>query len=235
MRPKFRVGQRVRVTRASADWDAPVGALGTVASYDGANDRGTDWAVGFLQDGSEAFDPCWPVDESYLAADGPGAFDPLPFEAHCLAPDGAWMDEIVTCLSVDDPSDREAYVERALTLLHPLVGGAALATDLSWRPSREPPADILTIVTSWCGCRPWTEIVASLRRRFPETCSVIDDGWSVEFHLQSDRTPALFGPGAVGFRLLSDPWSSFERRGGGRGIRRRAAAVGLRWLLSGWW
>lgn len=58
MRPRFRIGQRVRVSRASADWDAPVGALGTVASYDGANDRGTDWAVGFLQDGAEALDPC---------------------------------------------------------------------------------------------------------------------------------------------------------------------------------
>lgn len=108
MRPKFSIGQRVRVTRASADWDAPVGALGTVASYDGANDRGTDWAVGFMQDGAEACEPSWPVDESCLEADGPGAFEPLPFEAHCLAPDGSWMDEIVTCLSTDDPPDRDA-------------------------------------------------------------------------------------------------------------------------------
>ena len=128
------VGQRVRVTRASADWDAPVGALGTVASYDGANDRGTDWAVGFLQDGAEAFDPSWPVDESYLEADGPGAFEPLPFDAHCLAPSGAWMDEIITCLEVEDPPDRDARLASSLTVLQPLVGGTALATEFIWHP-----------------------------------------------------------------------------------------------------
>jgi hypothetical protein len=212
MRPRFRVGQRVRVTRASADWDAPIGALGTVASYDGANDRGTDWAVGFLQDGAEAFEPAWPVDESYLEADGPAAFEPLPFDAHCLAPDGAWMDEIITCLSVEEPADLDACIERAKTLLQPLVGGAALATELSWRPRFKAPGDILTIVTTWCGSDPWTDVVASLRRRFPESCSIIDDGWLVEFHLQGDRAPALFGPGAVDFRLFVEPWSSYERR-----------------------
>ena len=102
------VGQRVRVTRASADWDAPGGALGTVTSYDGANDRGTDWAVGFLQDGAEAFEPSWPVDESYLEAAGPGTFEPLPFDAHCLAPDGASIEQIITCLEVDDAPGRDA-------------------------------------------------------------------------------------------------------------------------------
>ncbi len=115
MRPKFKVGQRVRVTRSSADWDAPVGTLGTVASYDGANDRGTDWAVGFLADGAEAYDPCWPVDESYLEAAGLGSFEPLPFDAHCLAPDGAWMDEVITCLSCRRPAgSRTRRADRTL-------------------------------------------------------------------------------------------------------------------------
>lgn len=213
MKPKFSIGQRVRVTRSSADWDAPVGTLGTVSSYDGANDRGTDWAVGFLADGAEAFDPCWPVDESYLEADGAGAFDPVPFDAHCLAPDGTWMDEIITRLSVDEPPDRDACVARALTLLQPLTGGTALGTDLFWYPRLgDPPGDVMVITTNWCGCLPWTESVAALRRRFPESCSIVDDGWLVEFHLQDDRAASLFGSGAVGFRLFVEPWSSYERR-----------------------
>jgi hypothetical protein len=212
MRPKFRVGQRIRVTRSSADWDAPVGTLGTVASYDGANDRGTDWAVGFLADGAEAFDPCWPVDESYLEAAGPGSFDPLPFEAHCLAPDGAWIDEVITCLDVDDPPDRDARLASSLTTLQPLVGGTPLATELSWFPKPANAGDILTLSTTWCACRPWTEIVAPLRQRFSETCWIVDLGWEVEFALTYAGAQSLFGPSACGFRLFVEPWSSFERR-----------------------
>jgi hypothetical protein len=214
MRPKFRVGQRVRVTRSSADWDAPVGTLGTVASYDGANDRGTDWAVGFLADGAEAYDPCWPVDESYLEAAGPGSFDPLPFDAHCLAPDGAWMDEVITSLDVDDPPDRdrEARIATSLTALRPLVGGTALATELTWVPRPGGAGDILTMSTTWCACRPWTEIVAPLRQRFSEGCWIVDLGWEVELALTAASVPRVFGPDACGFRLFVEPWSSFERR-----------------------
>ena len=214
MRPKFKVGQRVRVTRSSADWDAPVGTLGTVASYDGANDRGTDWAVGFLADGGEAYDPCWPVDESYLEAAGPGSFEPLPFDAHCLAPDGAWMDEVITCLYVDDPPDRErdARIARSLAALQPLVGGVALATELSWAPKAGDAGDILILSTTWCACRPWTEIVAPLRQRFAEGCWIVDLGWEVELALTDATAPLVFGPDACGFRLFVEPWSSFERR-----------------------
>lgn len=206
------MGQRVRVTRSSADWDFPVGTRGMVASYDGANDRGTDWAVGFLADGAEAFDPSWPVDESYLEADAPGSFEPLPFDAHCLAPDGAWMDEVITCLDVDDPPDRDARLAGSLTALQPLVGGAPLATEFRWHPRQEEPGDILTLITTWCACRPWTEIVAPLRRRFAESCWIVDQGWEVEFGLTTGCAPLLFGPDAVGFRLCVEPWSSFERR-----------------------
>jgi hypothetical protein len=212
MKPRFRVGQRVRVARASADWDAPIGALGIVESYAGANDRGTDWAVGFLRDGAEICEPAWPIDESYLEPAGPGAFEPLPFEAHCLAPDGTWLDEITTCLEVDDPPDGDRRLASALVDLHPLVGGAPLATGLTWYPRQPPPGDILTLVTTWCACPPWTEIVAPLRQRFIETCSIIDDGWNVEFVLDPACAPVLFGADAVGFRLFVDPWSSFERR-----------------------
>jgi hypothetical protein len=206
------VGQRVRVTRASADWDAPVGALGTVTCYDGANDRGTDWAVGFLQDGAEAFAPSWPVDESSLEAAGPGSFEPLPFDAHCIAPSGAWMDEIITCLEVDDPPDRDARVASSVTVLQPLVGGTPLATEFIWHPRPARAGDILTLITTWCACRPWTEIVAPLRRRFSESCWIADQGWEVEFALTRGCASVLFGPDAVGFRLFVEPWSSFERR-----------------------
>jgi hypothetical protein len=212
MRPKFRVGQRVRVTRASADWDALVGALGVVASYDGANDRGTDWAVGFLQDGAEAFEPSWPVDESYLEAHGPGAFDPLPFDAHCLAPDGAWMDEVITSLSIGDPPDREWRLREAIELLQPLVGGSALATEYSWHPRTDGAGDILEFLTTWCGSAPWPGTVASLRARFPDSHYIVDDGWSVEFALQHEAALALCGHDALDFRFFADPWSSFERR-----------------------
>jgi hypothetical protein len=212
MRPKFRVGQRVRGARSSADWDAPVGALGAVSSYDGANDRGTDWAVGFLQDGAEAFDPCWPVDESHLEPAGPDAFGPLPFDAHCLAPNGAWMDEVITCLDVDDPPDREARLASSLAAVQPIVGGTALATELTWHPRPDAPGDTLTLITTWCACRPWTEIVAPLRRRFTEACWIVDLGWEVEFVLTPAAAPALFGPDATEFRLFVEPWSSLERR-----------------------
>lgn len=212
MKPKFRVGQRVRVTRASADWDAPVGARGVVASYDGANDRGTDWAVGFLRDGSEAYDPCWPVDESDLEADGPGAFDPLPFDGHCLAPDGAWMDEVITNLTVGDPPNREWRLREAIEVMQPVVGGSALATQCSWHPRTDDTGDILVYLTTWCGSAPWAGTVASLRARFPDSCSIVDDGWGVEFALERKGAQTLFGPDVLGFRLFVDPWSSFERR-----------------------
>jgi hypothetical protein len=212
MRPKFQVGQRVRVSRASADWDAPVGALGIVASYDGANDRGTDWAVGFWQDGAEAFEPCWPVDESYLEPAGPGAFEPLPFDAHCLAPDGAWMDEIITCVELNDPPDRDARLASSLAVLQPLLRGAPLATEFTWYPRNASPGDILALVTTWCACRPWTEIVAPLRKRFSHSCWIGDQGWEVELSLTGACAAVLFGPDAVGFRLFVEPWSSFERR-----------------------
>ena len=212
MRPRFRIGQRVRVTRASADWDAPVGALGTVASYDGANDRGTDWAVGLLRDGAEAFEPSWPVDESYLEADGPGAFEPIAFAPHCLAPDGAWMDEVITCVDVDDPPDRDARLASSLTLLQPLIGGTSLATDISWFPKPAHAGDILTFSTTWCGCQPWTEIVAPLRQRFSDACWIIDNGWEVAFTLTYASAKLLLGPDACGFRLFAEPWSSYERR-----------------------
>jgi len=83
MKPRFEVGQRVRVIQASVDWDAPVGALGTVASYEGANDRGTDWEIGFLRDEAVAFEPAWPIDESCLEAAERGTFEPLLFEPYC--------------------------------------------------------------------------------------------------------------------------------------------------------
>jgi hypothetical protein len=205
----------VRVTRASADWDAPVGALGTVAAYDGANARGTDWAVEFMQDGAHAFDPPWPVDESHLEDAGPGAFDPLPFDAHCLAPDGAWMDEVVTRLAVDDPADRDARLAVALNALQPLVGGTPLATEYRWHPRPGEAGDILTLITTWCGCRHWVEIVAPLRQRFAETCWIVDDGWDVELALTPASLPEVFGPDAVDFRIFIEPWSSFQRRARG--------------------
>jgi hypothetical protein len=206
------VGQRVRVTRSSADWDVPVGTLGTVASYDGANDRGTDWAVGFLADGAEAFDPCWPVDESYLEAAGPGAFEPLPFDVHCLAPDGAWMDEVVTCLDVVDPQDPEARLASLLIALQPLVGGTLLATESTWHSHHAEPEDVLRLTTTWCACLPWTEIVAPLRRRFGDACWIVDQGWEVELVLTEASAPLVFGQDALGFRLFVEPWSSFARR-----------------------
>jgi hypothetical protein len=212
MKPKFEVGQRVRVIRASADWDAPVGALGVVASYDGANHRGTDWEVGFLQDGAVAYEPAWPIDESCLEAARPGATDPLPFTDHCLAPDGSWLDEIATSLLIEDLPDRDARLVEVIELLQPVVAGSPLPTQYAWYPRCDGGGDLLEFLTTWCGTPPWTGIVASLRARFEDSCSIVDDGWSLEFALQSKGARAFFGPEAIGFRLFVDPWSSFERR-----------------------
>jgi hypothetical protein len=212
MKPKFKLGQRVRVVRTGADWDAPVGALGMIASYDGPNHRGTDWEVGFLPDGAEAFEPAWSIDESCLELAGPIASDPPPFGAHCLTPDGAWMDEIVTRLDVADPPDADARLVVAIEHLEPLLGGTPLSTSFSWHPLRDGSGDALMFLTTWCACRPWTDIVAPLRRRFADSCSIVDDGWAVEFHLPQDDACTLLGADAVEFRLFVDPWSSLERR-----------------------
>ena len=80
------------------------------------------------------------------------------------------------------------------------------------RPREAPPGDILTIETTWCTCRPWSEIVASLRQRFLESCYIVDDGWQIEFCVGNGHALTLFGLDAVGFRLFVEPWSSFERR-----------------------
>jgi hypothetical protein len=212
MKPRFEVGQRVRVIRASADWDYPVGALGTVASYDGANCHGTDWEVGFLQDGAEAYEPAWPVDEGCLEDAGPGPIDPLPFTDHCLDADGGWADEIITSLTIGDPPDREWRLREAIEVTQDIVGGSPLATRYVWHPLSDGTGDILEFLTTWCGSSPWAGTVASLRARFQDSCSIVDDGWSVEFALQGERAQALCGPDALGFRLFVDPWSSFERR-----------------------
>jgi hypothetical protein len=213
VKPKFEIGQRVRVIRASADWDAPVGALGVVASYNGANHRGTDWEVGFLRDGAVAYEPAWPIDESCLEAAGAGATDPLPFPDHCLAPDGSWLDEIVTTLLIEDQPDRDARLVEAIDVLQPLIGGNPLATQYTWYPRCDGGGDLLHYLTVWCDTSPWAGVVAALRARLGDSCSVVDDGWSLEFAvLQAEGARAFFGPGAIGFRLFVDPWSSFERR-----------------------
>lgn len=212
MKPRFKIGQRVCIVRASADWDAPVGALGTVASYDGANYRGTDWEIGFLRDGAGVYEPAWPIDESCLVEAGPGASDPLPFEDQCLAVDGSWSDAIITCSGVNDPADRDARLAHAVAALRPLLGGEPLASDCAWYPRTIYQADVLMLRTTWCACQPWIEIIAPLRRRFAESNWIVDDGWSVEMHLDRDAARALLGADVVDFRLFVEPWSSFERR-----------------------
>jgi hypothetical protein len=213
MKPKFEVGQRVRVVRASADWDAPVGALGVVASYDGANHSGTDWEVGFLRDDAVAYEPAWPIDEGCLEAAGSGASDTLAFPDHCLAPDGSWLDEIATTLLIEDQPDRDARLAEVIELLQPVVGGIPLATHYTWIPRCDGGGDLLEFLTIWCDTLPWAGIVASLRARFGGSCSVVDDGWSLEFAvLQAEGARAFFGPRATAFRLFVDPWSTFERR-----------------------
>jgi hypothetical protein len=212
MKPKFAIGQRVRVVRASPDWDAPVGALGVVASYEGANYRGTDWEVGFLRDGAVACEPPWPIDESCLGRAAGGAFDPLPFEGHCQASDGCWMDEIITSLCVEDLPDRDARLRDAIALLQPVVGGTPLVTEYAWHPSRDGAGDVLNLLTTWCASFPWAGIIASFRRRFPESSSIVDDGWRIELNLQRQRAKAFLGADVVDFRLFVEPWSSFERR-----------------------
>jgi hypothetical protein len=135
----------------------------------------------------------------------------LSFEEQCLAADGSWSDSIVTYVGLDDPVDRGARLTQAVAVLRPLLGGEPLATDFRWHP-RKDESDLRTLITAWCACLPWLEIVPPLRRRFAGSNWIADDGRLVEMHLDRDAAQAFLGPDVAGFRFFVEPWSSFERR-----------------------
>ena len=210
MKPRFHLGQRVRLVRESPCCEAPVGTLGTVTAYRGANADGTDWELDVALDGAVTCEPPAWVDEACLAQ-GDGDSEPLPVEDACLDAEGVLQDTVETTVHMNGARDHYARVARVVLALQPLLGGAPRSTECSEYRGRDGQA-ILELCTTWCGSRAPIDVVVTLCGRFPGSRRIIDDGWSVEFGLSRDDVQGLLGADALECRVIVEPWSSFARR-----------------------
>jgi hypothetical protein len=211
MKPRFHLGQRVRLARETPYCVAPIGTLGILTAFRGANADGTDWELEVALEGAEAWEPDAWIDEASLDPCEGGVYEPLPVIDACRDADGAWLDTIETTVLVESGCDRDVRLAQAVGALQPLLGESPWSTRSLEHRGRGGRAT-LELCAMWCASRPPVDVMAALCERLPGSREVLDDGWSVELGLSRDDTRGLFGPDALQCCVIVEPWSSFARR-----------------------